>query len=196
VTEVWLIRHGETAAEYRGRCYGSSDVELSETGIRQMQAVAAALTDARLSAVYCSPRTRCRTGAQLIAAVHACPVRAVSALRELDFGEFEGRTYDEIASTHPDIYKQWMQTPTEVRFPGGEGFAEMRDRVLAVMEQLRRQNTASSFAVVAHGGVNRIVLADALGIPAAKIFRIGQKYAAMNLVQYYEEQPIVQLVNA
>jgi broad specificity phosphatase PhoE len=114
----------------------------------------------------------------------------------LDFGEFEGRTYDEIAATYPDVYRQWMDHPTETQFPGGEHFCEMRARVTVATRDLRTRHAGQSIALVTHGGVIRIILSDALGMEAANIFRIGQRYGAINVIRCFGETPMVELVNA
>ena len=57
-------------------------------------------------------------------------------LRELDFGQFEGRTYEEIEREHPEFFRSWMETPTLVRFPGGESYAELRERVSAALDDI------------------------------------------------------------
>jgi alpha-ribazole phosphatase len=194
-TTLWLIRHGETAQSSRGRCYGSLDVALSPAGIVQVQAAAKRLGTQRLSGIYCSPRTRCRHSAEIIAAEQTCTVETVEDLAELDFGDFEGRTYDEIAAEHPELYAEWMANPTMVKFPGGESFSDMWERVNAAVAKLRTGHAESIFAIVAHGGVNRIILAEALGLPGKNIFRIGQGYAALNLVKYYGDATVVELMN-
>jgi alpha-ribazole phosphatase len=192
---LWLIRHGETAQSARGRCYGSLDVALSPAGIAQVQATAHRLRTQDLSGIYCSPRTRCRHSAEIIADQRTCAVETVEDLAELDFGDFEGKTYNEIAAEHPELYGEWMSNPTMVKFPGGESFSEMWTRVNAAVAKLRAAHAGSSFAIVAHGGVNRIILAEALGLPRENIFRIGQTYAALNLVQYYGDTTVVELMN-
>ena len=89
-----------------------------------------------------------------------------------------------------------MEHPTEVQFPDGESFGQMRDRVLRAIQVLRRRHAGQTFAVVTHGGVNRIVLADAIGLPSESIFRLGQQYAAINLIRYCGEHAMVELMNA
>jgi alpha-ribazole phosphatase len=195
ITNLWLIRHGEPANESGGRCYGSLDVPLSPAGVCQAKAVAQSVPSRMLCAIYSSPRTRCLHTAQLIAAHQGCPVIAIDEFSELNFGHFEGKSYDEIAATDPEIYAMWMEQPTKVRFPGGEAFQEMRERVLSAADRVRQCHAGSSFAVVAHGGANRIILADALGLPCENIFRIGQRYASISLIRYYDEHPVIELMN-
>jgi alpha-ribazole phosphatase len=194
-TVLWLLRHPEPEEAAHGHCYGSFDFALSPDGIRQAHTVANALGCRPLAAIYTSPRQRCRQAAQILAAGRTCPVETVAALRELDFGEFEGRSYDEIAAMYPDVYQQWMERPTETHFPGGESFPEMYARVIAATRDLRSRHTRQSIALVTHGGVIRIILADALGMDPANMFRIGQRYGAVNVIRYFGETPFVDLVN-
>jgi len=195
-TVLWLLRHPEPEASARGSCYGSLDVGLSPHGTRQAQSVADALVKQPVAAIYTSPRQRCTQAARILAVGRHCPMETMPALRELDFGEFEGRSYDEIARMYPDVYREWMERPTETQIPGGEGFREMCARVLAATQDLRSRHTGQSVALVTHGGVIRIILADALGMPPANIFRIGQRYGGINMIRYFDETPIVELVNA
>lgn len=195
-TVLWLLRHPEPEASARGRCYGSLDVALSDLGIRQAQSVAKSLATEPLAAIYSSPRKRCMQAASVLGANRDCAVETVNALCELDFGEFEGRSYEEIATLYPDVYWQWMERPTETHFPGGEAFTEMCSRVLGAARELRSRHAGQSIAIMTHGGVNRIILADALGMEASEIFRIGQRYGAVNAIRYFEQTPTIELVNA
>ena len=149
-----------------------------------------------LAAIYSSPRSRCTESARILAIGRACSVTTVDSLRELDFGELEGRTYEEIAALHPEFYQRWMDHPTEVQFPGGESFQQMRSRVIRAVDELRRRHEGHAFALVTHGGVNRIILAEALQLPPANLFRIGQRYACVNRISFLGELPVVDLVNA
>ncbi len=195
IMRLWLIRHGEPDAEVRGHCYGRLDVGLSAEGRRQLEPAAKRLASEPLSAIYASPRKRTLESAGILAVPHACGVRIDEDLREIDFGDFEGLAYDEIALRYPEIYRQWMQRPTEVQFPGGESFAAMRVRVTRAISALRERHAGQSIALATHGGVIRIALAQALSIPAANIFRIAQRYAAVNLIVFMDHHPIVELVN-
>jgi alpha-ribazole phosphatase/probable phosphoglycerate mutase len=233
MTRFWLIRHGEPAAEARGRCYGSLEIGLSEVGRAQMARVAEWLKDEPIAAIYSSPRSRAMESAGILAeqisTQHAqvplpdghgserreVPIRVstqhtsvcaphrdesnrvqvMSGLREIDFGDFEGLAYDEIAARYPDLYRKWMQTPTAVRFPNGESFPEMRDRVLKAFDVIERERKDQTVAIVSHGGVNRILIAWALQIPDKYLFRVAQDYAAVNLLAMEDGTPSVKLVN-
>jgi alpha-ribazole phosphatase/probable phosphoglycerate mutase len=195
ITRLWLVRHGEPHAEIRGRCYGRLDAGLSDVGRLQLEQVGRDLATTALAAIYASPRLRTRESAELIARYHHCAVQVDEQLREIDFGDFEGLAYDEIARRYPVEYQRWMDHPTEVQFPNGESFQAMRQRVLSAASELICKHAGETIAIVTHGGVNRILLADALGIPETNLFRIGQGYGARNLIQHIDGYPSVELMN-
>jgi alpha-ribazole phosphatase len=195
LSRVWLVRHGEPETEAQDRCYGRLDWELSERGQFQAQMAAQALSGEPLAAVYSSPRRRARQSAAFLGKAKGLAVQILEELGEIDFGDFEGLSYEEIEGQYPEQYERWMTRPTEIHFPGGESFAQMQTRVIATTTKLCQRHQGQSIAIVSHGGVNRIVLAEALAMPPSHIFRIAQRYAALNLVTYFEGTPTVELVN-
>jgi alpha-ribazole phosphatase len=195
ITQLWFIRHGEPEASAKGRCYGTLDVGLSELGLQQATEIAAALRAEQIDAIYSSPRVRCRDTAAALLSDRDVPLLIAEGLREMDFGALEGRAYDDVAAQDPEFYRQWMEHPTEVQFPGGESFGRMWARVTAAGELIRMRHDGSSVAIVTHGGVIRILLAEMLAVAPENIFRFGQRYGAINLIRFYEETPVVELIN-
>ena len=191
-----LVRHAETEASARGRCYGSLDVGLSPVGRSQCAALERALAAEVVSAVVTSPRVRAVETATAIAEPHGVDVRVDEDLQELDFGEVEGRTYDEIAASLPELYAQWMTQPTRVRFPGGESYADLANRAARAVRSLRAELDGRTAVVVTHGGVVRAVLSAVLGIPAERIFRIAVDPASISIIEWVEGTPVVLAVNA
>ena len=185
MTRLILVRHAEPVEDMRGRCYGSLDVGLSATGIRDAERLAGLECDA----VYSSPRIRALDTARAIAP----DVRIDDDLRELDFGELEGRTFDEIAASEPELYRAWMERPTTVTFPGGESFALLKLRALAALDRIRAAHDCA--AVVTHGGVIRAALAEWLSMPDEAIFRLDQSYCGITIVDWFDGVPLVSLVN-
>jgi alpha-ribazole phosphatase len=195
-TRVWLIRHGQPCPESRGRCYGHLDVELSQQGREQMQRVASMLSGEPVRAIYSSPRRRAIESAAVLQERLRCQVAIEQRFREIDFGEFEGKLYDDIARMYPEIFRQWMEHPTETQFPNGESFVQMQQRVTEAAHELFGRHRGETIAIVSHGGVNRILLAAALRIANEDIFHIAQRYAARNLLVLIGDYPSVELMNA
>jgi alpha-ribazole phosphatase len=193
VSRLVLIRHAEPDESVRGRSYGSLDVPLSAAGRQQAEALVQALEDVEIDAIFTSPLRRAReTAAPLATARRLQPV-AHEGLRELSFGELEGRTYADIERERPELYESWMTDPTGTRFPGGETFAELRERALAAAAEVRASHNTA--AVVAHGGVTRAILADALAMPDEAIFRLDQPYGAISVVDWIDGAAVVRAVN-
>jgi alpha-ribazole phosphatase/probable phosphoglycerate mutase len=195
-TRLLLIRHAQPREEAHGRCYGSLDIGLSTRGRRRAALLARTLDRIALAAVYSSPRSRAVETAGPLAAQNGSTPIVDEALREIDFGEFEGRSYDEIRLAAPDLYRAWMETPTRVRFPGGESYGLLRRRALAAMDAIRRGHAGETVAIVSHGGVLRAMLADCLAMPDEAIFRLDQSYGGLSVVDWLDETPLVRVVNA
>jgi broad specificity phosphatase PhoE len=131
-----LIRHGEPEQEAKGKCYGRLDVGLSDKGRSQIQKKLSSLRNLHAAALYTSPLKRARESAAILGGSLQLQPRISSELQEINFGRLEGLSYSEIERLYPQEYRRWMESPTEIRFPGGESFAEMKERVLRFKESL------------------------------------------------------------
>jgi alpha-ribazole phosphatase len=195
MTSLLLIRHAEPAASAKGLCYGALDVPLSDDGVIQARRIGAHLCDARFDAVYSSPLSRAVATASAVSESHGLAPALREDLSEIDFGAFEGRTFDEIAASDPDLYAKWMHEPAGVRFPGGESFDDLRGRVTSEIGRIRRKHRGGSVAVVTHGGPIRAVLAEVLGLDGGLVFRIGQSWGGMSSIEWVGDAPIIRYVN-
>ena len=194
-TRLILVRHGEPDTAVRGHCYGRLDPDLSPLGRAQMQRAWRLLDDQPVAAIYSSPSRRAIESARL-RATDTPAITVDAGLREIDFGEFEGLTYSEIAARFPERYEEWMARPTHVAFPGGETFATMAARVGDALDRIRRDHHGSTVVLVSHGGVNRVALAEALALDPRHIFRLAQAFACVNVIDHVGDQPIVRVMNA
>ena len=189
MSRLILVRHCEPQEDALGLCYGRLDIGLSDAGRQHAERLATSLRQHDWDAVYSSPRLRARETA---VAVNR-DVVIDDDLREIDFGDLEGRSYDEIAETDPELYRAWMERPTTVHFPGGESFAELKVRALEVLDRIRAAHGAA--VVVTHGGVLRAGLAAWLGMPDEAIFRLDQCYGGVTIVDWIDDVPLVRLMN-
>jgi alpha-ribazole phosphatase len=194
-TRLLLIRHAEPRAEARGRCYGALDIGLSDEGLRQADRLARSLEEVGLAAIYTSPRRRALQTAAALGHAHGLAPVVDERLCEIDFGDFEGRAYEEIEREHPSLFRRWMETPTEIEFPNGESYDRFKARALLALASILERHRHGTVAVVSHGGIARAILADCLSIPDAGIFRIDQSYGAISIVDWLDGVPIVRLVN-
>lgn len=190
-----LIRHAEPDQQAKGKCYGRLDIGLSDSSRTQFAEKLSSLRNFAAVAIYASPLRRAAESAAIVGWHLQLQPTLSPELQEIDFGEFEGLAFDEIKQLYPEEYRSWMERPTKIKFPLGEDFPEMKARVLGFKEFLFNTHQQQTVVLVCHAGTNRILLADALGIPDEWIFRIDQSYAAINIIDYFDGYPVVRLLN-
>jgi alpha-ribazole phosphatase len=193
MSRLVLVRHAEPEESARGLCYGTLDVGLSDEGRDHAARLASGLAGIAYDAVYASPRRRTLETAAPLAQARGLTTRVEDDLREIDFGAFEGRRYDEIATTHPEVYRQWMDAPTTVTFPGGESYEDLRARALRALARIGQAHECA--VVVTHGGVVRAGLAEWLSMPSDAIFRLDQRYCGITIVEWLGDVPVVRVMN-
>lgn len=186
MTRVFLVRHGETEMRSSERYWGQTDVALSALGIRQAESLRDCLKDERICAVYASSLKRAMNTAEIIAERHQLPVTACAELREIDFGEIEGLTYAEASQRFPDLAAQWRgANNTEIKFPGGEGFRELAERVANFPARLKNHADDGAVLVVAHAGVLRFLITHLVGFELKNIYQLRIDLASLSVVDIY-----------
>ncbi len=195
-TTVYLMRHGEVANGPERRYNGHIDVDITENGLHQMHRLADLLSGKKIAAVYSSDLIRSVKGARIIAEKCSAPVTSLRELRERSVGSWEGLTADEIKDRFPRDYALWRADLLNFRPPGGENLMDVQDRILPVVKRLVDSHNDREVAMLLHGGVNRVILADALGMDLMNLFRIDQSFGALNIVDYYDDgMAVVRLLN-
>ena len=148
-----------------------------------------------LQAVYASNLSRAVRSAEIIAADYGLKPVETPALRERSFGIWEGMTFNEIKEKYPEEFEAWANNPLRYSPIKGESTIEVKDRTIPSLTKILDNHKGENIAVVAHGGVNRIILCHFLGIPLENIFRIEQDYAAVNIVELWDKYPVIKLIN-
>lgn len=201
VTRIVLVRHGETAWSKEDRFCGISDVPLQEEGVRQARLLAQRLQhistasahtapsttkrpNPQIVAVYSSPMQRSRRTAQTIAETLGRPVQVVAALRELDYGVWEGLRREDILVQYSEEYAQWARDPAAGRPPQGETGLELLERVRPAIQSLVSAHHGETIVVAGHKTVNRLLICALVGIPPQHYRRaIEQDIACLNVLK-------------
>jgi len=194
---LYLIRHGEAANVRDGvfRYNGHIDVEVSPRGARQLEQVARCLRDRRISAVYSSDLQRARTGAEAIARYHGLAVHALPEFREIKMGIWEGLTFSEIRERYPDEVDRKFGRFVDYRVPGGENLIDVRGRAVPKIREIVRSHPGGEIVLVGHGGMNTVLLCDAMNLGLENFFRITQTNGCLNIIDYFDETALVRLMN-
>ena len=149
--QIVLVRHGATDWNLQGRCQGATDRPLSEVGIRQAEQIADTLRGESIRAIYSSHLLRARQTAHLISQPHRLDVTIEQNIRELDHGELEGLTFNEIKENYPGFIARWRTEPAEIQVPGGERLVDVVERAWDGLNRIaERHETGETVVIVSH----------------------------------------------
>ena len=192
---LYLIRHGEVEGAADGKLLGRTDAPLSTRGLEQSRQLAETLSAAELSAIYSSDLQRARMMAETIAKRSELKVQESSAWREIDMGEWEGRTIASLHDEAPELFAQLFNDPASFEYPGGESFAAFTWRIEKALAQLLATHESGEVALVAHGGVCRAIVGSVLGVPMHNWLRLAQAYGCLNVIEWHDGSPVLVLLN-
>ncbi len=190
-----LVRHGETDPVREGRVQGAGNAPLNGTGRSQAQAVGRALQKYTLDAVYSSPQTRALETAEAIAGPQGISVEVEEGLRELDVGELDGLSGEELHQKHPDFMKEWARNVYSLRMPGGESIVELETRAWASIQAIAARHPDSIVVAVSHNFAIQSILCKALGLPLDNFRRIRQDPGAMSILELGDSSPVLAALN-
>jgi len=191
---ICLLRHGEIAGAGSRRFIGQTDIPLGENGRRQAECWGEAWAGRIWDRVYASDLVRSLETAQIIVGSRH-PVLALPGLREIAMGEWDGQPMAEIRARYPEAWELRGRSFDTFRPPGGESFADLRDRVLPVFNRIAGK-ARGPVLIVAHAGVNRVILCGLLGVPLCRLFEVKQDYGCLNRIDCGSGGLRVSAVNA
>lgn len=193
MSTIYLIRHGEIPQSRPRRFVGSLDPALTAKGRGQMEKIAAFLTDKKIDRLFCSPLSRCRESAGIVGARIGKTCKAVPGVAEIHLGAWEGLTVAEVQTQFPGQYEARGANIATFRPLGGESFQDLLDRAWPFFDSLCAGDD-DSIAVVAHNGVNRVLLCSILGMPLSNLFRFEQNYGCCNILRVKQGECRVRLL--
>lgn len=195
-TRLYLIRHGESVAAHDGRYYGQKDLSLAEKGREQMAFLAERLSPMRPQRVYSSDLARAKESAEVLASRWGLSPIIRPEFREVNMGLWEGLSYEEISQRYPKEAAKWARGASAFRFPEGESLNDLKARVLPAHQKVLAENPDDAIlALVGHGGSNRVILCQVLGIPLTGFWRLGQDFGSLSIVDYHGSSALVSLLN-
>lgn len=195
-THIVLVRHGQTEWNRFERFRGRADIPLNETGLEQASAVARRLAKwGKVAALYSSPLGRCVQTSEVIAGMIGAELRPLDGLIDIDYGEWQGFTPDEVEQREPALYHQWLDAPQETAIPGGETLDQVRARALDALEATADRHLGQRIVFVSHKVVAKVMMCAVLGLDNAHFWRIEQDNAAINIFERRGRTYLIRLVN-
>jgi len=174
-----------------GRTHG---IPLNAAGRIEATQLAESLATRNIRKILSSPLERCRETADPIAARIKLDLEVSDALNEVDFGDWTGKTFDELDATQE--WKQWNTFRTGVRPQGGESMLDVQHRVVSLMQELRDEFHDDAVALVSHGDPLRAAIVYFLGMPLDFIRRIELSPASISILALDRWQAVLQALNA
>jgi broad specificity phosphatase PhoE len=168
LTDIFLVRHGETVWHAKNRYAGVSDVDLTARGHEQAGRLAEWAGAADLSGVWASNLRRARETARGCVEATGHRLRVDDRLRELDFGRAEGMTRTDMAREFPDALRAFQVDPVQHHLPGGEDPRSAARRFVSCLRDIATEDENGRILVVAHSTVIRLGLCDLIGVPLGR----------------------------
>ena len=190
---ILLIRHGENDFTKKHKLAGyTPNVHLNERGQSQAQALADALKEVPIKAIYSSPLLRTRQTAEALSRLTGVAPTAEDGLREMGYGEWEGLKQDEVKQRWPDAFEYWAADVASRGTPGGETAFQVAARAMRVVEAIRSRHQSGNVLLVSHKATLRIITCALLGLDV-RLFRerIAQPVAALTMFAVTEKAALL-----
>lgn len=163
-TTLLIVRHGESLGNLHEKFLGHTDLGLTELGLRQADALAAALRDRHIDAVYSSDLSRAMQTVTPAAREHGLTVTPDATLREIFAGDWEGEDYNGLAVKWPEERALWKNDIGRACPPGGESVAELYDRVARALDEIAAREAGHTVLIGTHATPVRATTARLLGL--------------------------------
>ena len=196
-----LVRHGATDWNQQRRIQGLSNLGLNEIGRGQAEALARALKDVKIDAIYTSPLRRAQETARAISCFHQVEVVTIDGLKELDVGEVDGLTYEEMRIRHSEFFTKWMADFTSVRLPGGGTVPELRDQCCAAVQDIVKKQQPGTgdkcgdedkvVVAVTHFFPIMCIICNTLGLDLSYCRRLRLDVASMCTLEFNPERTVL-----
>lgn len=191
--ELILVRHGETIWNREGRVQGFSDMDLSDVGVQQARQLALSLKDALILSIYASPLIRAQKTARIINEHHHVPLHIEPGLMEMDQGDFEGLTFQELLACEKGFLQKWMSDPASVQMPNGESFIELQGRAWKVIEGIVARS--GSALVVSHNFTIAAILCKIKGVSLSQFRKVCVDTASRTIIRFENGAASIELLN-
>ena len=195
MTRLVLVRHGETEWNRLGRYQGQSDIALNARGLAQAENLGKRLASEKIDAVYCSDLRRAKQTIRPLILGNKNKVTYSKELRELNFGDFEGKYFEEIKDSYIPLAQSWRDGNLEVTAPGGETLAQLGQRITCFADQISEKHSNETVLVVAHGGPLQMMICYLIDIDIQYWWRFHLDTASLSVVDVRHEWNVLSLMN-
>ena len=188
---IYIVRHGQTEWNLLGKTQGHGNSDLTPKGIEQAELLADSMTKYPIDYIYSSDLGRAYQTAEIIGNKLSIEVEKTEALREMNFGTWEGRIIKDIIEEDPELYKMWRNEPHLAKIPQGETLSQIKERTDAFIKEINEKYDGKHIVLVTHSLCARIMLLSFLDSDVKNIYRINQANTALNIIELRDYGPVV-----
>ena len=192
---IYIVRHGQTEWNLLGKTQGHGNSDLTPKGIEQAELLADSMTKYPIDYIYSSDLGRAYQTAEIIGNKLSIEVEKTEALREMNFGTWEGRIIKDIIEEDPELYKMWRNEPHIAKIPQGETLSQIKERTDAFIKEINEKYDGKHIVLVTHSLCARIMLLSFLDSYVKNIYRINQANTALNIIELRDYGPVVMKMN-
>ena len=192
---IYIVRHGQTEWNLLGKTQGHGNSDLTPKGIEQAELLADSMTKYPIDYIYSSDLGRAYQTAEIIGNKLNIEVEKTEALREMNFGTWEGRIIKDIIEEDPELYKMWRNEPHLAKIPQGETLSQIKERTDAFIKEINEKYDGKHIVLVTHSLCARIMLLSVLDSDVKNIYRINQANTALNIIELRDYGPVVMKMN-
>ncbi|MBE3558134.1 MAG: histidine phosphatase family protein [Ktedonobacteraceae bacterium] len=188
ITRLLLVRHGQTRTTRDGAFCGTTEVPLTEVGQAQARALAERLRREHIDALYSSPQQRAHETAAPIATALNLEIQTHSALREMNFGEWEDRRRADLAHEQPNALALWDRSSWKAHPPGGETLQEATARIVGCVSGLLDMHAGQTLLIVSHKSILRLLICHLLDMPLSGARLLEISPASLSELRVIDDQ--------
>ena len=192
---IYIVRHVQTEWNLLGKTQGHGNSDLTPKGIEQAELLADSMTKYPIDYIYSSDLGRAYQTAEIIGNKLNIEVEKTEALREMNFGTWEGRIIKDIIEEDPELYKMWRNEPHLAKIPQGETLSQIKERTDAFIKEINEKYDGKHIVLVTHSLCARIMLLSFLDSDVKNIYRINQANTALNIIELRDYGPVVMKMN-
>ncbi|MBE9182922.1 histidine phosphatase family protein [Oculatella sp. LEGE 06141] len=192
---LYLLRHGETEYSRTGGYCGDLDPELTADGMQMAEAFGATYRQLPWAAVYVSPMKRTIATAKPLCDAIGLDMQLREGLKEIRYGEWEGKTNEFVKQHHADDYMRWLTEPAWNPPTGGETAVQIASRASLVIAEIEEKYTEGNVLVVSHKATIRIILCNLLGIDLGRYRdRLNALAGSVSIVKFDVHGPLLEIL--
>ncbi len=195
MSNIYLVRHGETDWNKEDRCQGGIDIDINSEGVQQAKAVAKRLYKEDIHSVYCSNLKRAYRTAEMIAEKCDLCITKSDALNEIHFGDWEGLTFEEMRKRPDYDYSAWRLSPHTATFPGEGSLINVQKRAMKYVDEIILKDLGKNILIVSHGGVIKLIVLGLLGIDLEAYNKFYIANTSVSIVKIEKDRRYLRTLN-